>query len=32
MAKSAAKSGSPSEKSEFVEVVAEDGDHVEPPA
>jgi putative ATP-binding cassette transporter len=31
MAKSAANSRSSAEKSEFVEVVAEDGDHVEPP-
>src|SRR6476660_10163609 len=31
MAKPGAKSESPAEKSEFVEVVAEDGDHVEPP-
>ena len=31
MAKSGAKSKLPAEKSEFVEVVAEEGDHVEPP-
>ena len=31
MAKPGAKSESPAEKSEFVEVVAEEGDHVEPP-
>ena len=31
MAKPASKSPSPATKSDFVEVVAEDGDHVEPP-